>query len=226
MNQQQRAPRYEFRLFGKESGPLLNHMARSHQPIKQAAETNPYILSAANPDYSVKIRDGKLDTKVMRRREQGIESWYPHLQMAFPLSAALLREFVFAWLQVDLPPLLRSSYTMEQFLQEAVAAVPALQVAKVYKQRCHYMLYGCRIEIGDLWINDQIELRTVAVEANDAQAVARTVEILDLQDDKNTNYVAGLLQWLTPVRVQRQPNTPLVGESGTIAGARQPVLVR
>ena len=62
--------------------------------------------------------------------------------------------------------------------------------------------------------------------SNDAQVVARTVEILDLQDDKNTNYVAGLLQWLTPVRVQRQPNTPLVGESGTIAGARQPVLVR
>lgn len=219
-------PRYEFRIFGKEFGPLLKHMERSYQPISQAEETNTYILSAANPDYSVKIRDGKLDTKVLRRREQGVERWYPHLQIAFPLSAALLREFVFSWLHVDLPPLLRTSYTISQFLQEAVAAVPALQVAKVYKKRCHYMLYGCRVEIGDLWINDQIELRTIAVEASEASQVARTVEILDLQDDKNTSYVVGLLQWLSPERAQRKPNTPSVGEKATAPCARQPVLVR
>lgn len=220
------AAHYEFRLFGKELSPLLNHMARSHQPINQVEETNTYILSAANPDYSVKIRNDKLDTKVLRRRAQGMERWYPHLQIAFPLSTALLREFVFSWLQVDLPPLLRSSYTMKQFLQEAVAAVPALQVAKVYQQRCHYLLYGCRIEIGDLWINDQIELRTVAIEANDAQVVARTVELLELQDDKNTSYVAGLLQWLTSEPAHRKPNSPIVGEKVTALRARQPVLVR
>jgi hypothetical protein len=219
-------PRYEFRLFGKEFGPLIKHMEQSHQPINQATETNLYILAATNLDYSVKIRNGKLDTKVLRRREQGLERWYPHLQMAFPLSSALLREFVFSWLQVDLPPLLRQRYTMQQFLQEAVAAVPALQVAKVDKQRCHYMLYGCRVEIGDLRINDQIELRTVAVEASEASKVARTVEILDLQDDKNTSYGAGLLQWLAPERAQRKPNTPIVGEKAAAPCARQPVLVR
>lgn len=225
MNKQSSDPRYEFRLLGKEFGPLAEHIERSYQPVQQGTETDTYILAAANPDYSVKLRNGKLDTKVLRRREQGMERWHPHLQIDFPLTRALLREFVFSWLSVDLPPLLRSSYTIEQFLHEAVGATPALQVAKVHKQRRHYLLYGCQVEISDLRINDRVDLRTIAVEATTAQLVTRTVETLDLQDYKNTNYVIGLLQLLAEGRPLRKQPATLAPTQQPVGPVRQPILV-
>lgn len=194
MDTQYKDPRYEFRLFGQTFGPLVDYVERSHQPVSRQEESDTYLLAPTNPDYSVKVRHGKLDTKLLMRRERGLERWHPHLQIDFPLTKGLLREFVFSWLQVDLPPLLRASYTVQQFLQEAVAATPTLRVVKVHKQRRQYNLYNCQVEVGELCINDTIDVRTIAVEGPQLELVTRTLQILDLQDYQNTNYVAGLLQ--------------------------------
>lgn len=226
MNRQHEDARYEFRLFGQTFGPLVDYLERSQAPVNYREEIDTYILAPTNPDYSVKVRDGKLDTKLLTRRERGLERWHPHLQIDFPLTRGLLREFVFSWLQVDLPPLARSRYTIQQFLQEAVAATPTLQVAKVHKERRHYSLYNCQVEVGTLCINDTIRVRTLAIEAPQAELVERTVQILDLQDYQNTNYVAGLLQI-----VASQADQPTARRAGqrtqqSAPSVREPILAR
>jgi len=207
-------------------GPLVDYLERSQSPLSSQGMTDIYILGPTHVDYSVKVRDGKLDTKVLMRRERGLERWHSHLQIDFPLTSALLREFVFSWLQVELPPLVRSSYTIQQFLQEAIAATPALQPVKVHKVRRQYSLYGCQVEVGELCINDTIRTRTVAVEAPRAELVTRTLQILDLQDDQNTNYITGLRQILKAQADQSAPPSSAPRTRQPTVPVREPLFVR
>ncbi len=79
------------------------------------------------------------------------------------------------------------------------------------------------MEISDLRINDRVDLRTIAVEATTAQLVTRTVETLDLQDYKNTNYVIGLLQLLAEGRPLRKQPATLAPTQQPVGPVRQPI---
>lgn len=237
-------PHFEFRLFGQTFGRTVESIVTS-SPVEDHDEgMHIYILSTtdqestnqeyANQAYNVKIRDGKLDTKVLLRRYRGLERWSPYLQLPFPLTSAFLHEFLFAWLEVVPPPLARPHYTADQWLQELILPSSQLCAIQVYKQRRLYTINGCQMEVTSLMLNEYqrtnyprteaIHAETIAIEATDADAVLRTIERLGLDAANNTSYPVGLRQLLekgrAPKRRQRGRRA-----SVTAVNKREPILV-
>lgn len=212
MNRQSTDPRYEFRVFGHEFGQLINTLLASSprkrreafakaalslsemapEPRDEGLQT--YLLAAGGQSCSIKVRDHQLDTKVLLRHQQGLERWQPHLQLAFPLTAAFLHEFLFAWLAIEPPHLQRTQYTEAQFWQELIAPHPALYAVQVHKRRRCFTINGCALEMTALTINDFYHTHTVAVEAAEAEKVLATITLLGLHTFVNTNYLMGLSQ--------------------------------
>ena len=212
MNRKSTDPHYEFRVFGHEFGPLINTLlapsprkwrdvfTQAALPITELAPeahdegSQTYLLPSDTQTCSIKIRAHQLDTKVLLRQQQGLERWQPHLQLAFPLTAAFLREFLFAWLAIEPPHLRRAQYTEAQFLQELIVPNPAICAVQVHKQRRCFTVNGCTLEITALTVNQRYHTHTVAVEAVEAAKVLDTLTRLGLQPFANTNYLAGLRQ--------------------------------
>lgn len=202
-------PQFEFRVFGQPFGRIVESFVAS-SPVEDRDEgMHTYILSATNQEYNVKIRDGKLDSKVLLRRYRSLERWRPYLQLPFPLTSAFLHEFLFAWLEVDPPRLARSQYTVPQLLQEIIIPCPHLCAVQVYKQRRFYTVNDCRVEVASLTIdnhdhtsrvaNDMVIgtiIETIAVESSDADSLLRTIEVLGLDAFDNANYPVALRQLL------------------------------
>lgn len=212
MNRKLTEPHYEFRVFGHEFGRLINILLAS-SPLKRREAlskivlpmsehpTDPsdeghqsYILAVEGQTCSIKLRAHHLDTKVLLRQEQGLERWQPHLQLAFPLTAAFLHEFLFAWLEIEPPHFWRPQYTEVQFLQELIIPNPALCVVQVRKQRRRFTINDCDMEMTALTVDERYHTYTVAVEATAAEKVLDLVNLLGLQNFANTNYLTGLRQ--------------------------------
>lgn len=229
MNRKLTDPHYEFRVFGHEFGPLLNPLLdqpsrNAHAGVKKTGlsmvevapdvhdeGTQTYLLTAHLQNWSIKVRTHKLDTKVLLRQQQGLERWQPHLQLAFPLTAAFLQEFLFAWLEIEPPRLLRPQYTEAQFLQELIAPNSAIGAVQVHKQRRCFTINSCTMAITALTVNNCYHTYTVVVKAVEAEKVLDTITRLGLHAFANTNYGVGLSQLVgldTPTAMA-QPDTEL-----------------
>jgi exopolyphosphatase/guanosine-5'-triphosphate,3'-diphosphate pyrophosphatase len=148
-----------------------------------------YLLTETGSN--VKIRSELLDIKVLKKvNDAGLEQWIPVMKEGFPLPADTVRE-VFKAMDVPAPSLDRSEYTMEQFLTELLEPHPAVRVVEVHKRRVRYTVGGCMSEVSDVTANGKMT-RTIAVEAEDAEAVVAAVRSLGLADYVNTNYTRGL----------------------------------
>lgn len=73
---------------------------------------------------------------------------------------------------------------------------PLLWAVAVHKQRRHFTVNGCQMEITALTINGHDHTHTVAVEAADAELLLDTIALLRLHSFTNTNYVVGLRQFV------------------------------
>jgi hypothetical protein len=218
-------PRFEYRIFG----PNLEHIAQTIMtlyPVKDRDEgLQTYILSPTNQAHNVKIRNDKLDMKILLRHYRGLERWRPYLQLSFPLSAAFLHEFMFAWLEVDPPCLMRSCYSAYQLLHELIIPNSYLKTVQVYKQRQHYTIHRCQVEVASLLVNGRQQVDTIAIEATDADSVLRTVELFGLDASSNTNYLAGLHRLLTNNSVTNRVHSTSNGHVAAVNG-RELVLAR
>jgi hypothetical protein len=63
--------------------------------------------------------------------------------------------------------------------------------ARVFKQRFHFTIENCLVEINELLINGAA-IRSVAVEATDAAAVLRVRDMVGLQPYENVNYLQAI----------------------------------
>lgn len=247
MNRKSTDPHYEFRVFGHEFGPLINTLlvpsprkwrevfTQAALPITELAPeahdegSQTYLLPTDPQSCSIKIRAHQLDTKVLLRQQQGLERWQPHLQLAFPLTAAFLREFLFAWLEIEPPHLRRARYTEAQFLQELIVPNPAICAVQVHKQRRCFTVNGCTMEMTNLRVNNRYHTHTVAVEAVEAATVLDTITRLGLQTFANTNYLVGLRQLVgldAPVAIAWSDAEATFSPAGQRAASPELVLVR
>ena len=167
---------------------------REHPADARDEGVQTYLLAIGGQSCSIKLRNHCLDTKVLLRQEQGLERWQPHLQLAFPLTAAFLHEFLFAWLEIDPPHFWRQQYTEAQFLRELIIPNPLLCAVPVRKQRRTFTLNGCAMEMTALTVDERYHTYTIAVEATAAEKVLDTVNLLGLHNLVNTNYLVGLSQ--------------------------------
>ena len=186
-------PRWEWRTFGRRFARAEAVFAALERTGVQDTD-EVYLLTEQGSN--VKIRAGLLDIKVLQTvNVEGLEQWMPVMKEGFPASAPTLRE-VFKAMQVTLPDLKRDDYTVEQFLVELIDPIPAVRAARVHKRRERYVVGGCTSELSDVTV-DGVQTRTIAVESEDAAAVAAAVESLGLSGYVNTNYSRGLAATLS-----------------------------
>ena len=190
-------PRWEWRTFG---GELTAASARLQAPGSTGFQVSDevYLLSALC-DANVKIRAGFMDIKQLEQvNGDGLEQWRPVLKTEFPLPAQTVTR-VFEALGLPAPRLQRPAYTLDQLTGELVGAEPRLRAIAVQKARNRYRMGGCGCELTDV-VADGRAVTTLAVESEDAAAVAQTVRDLGLQGVPNRSYPRGLkaLLGMTP----------------------------
>ena len=216
--------RWEWRVFGERFGTAdARFAALTVERVQESDEL--YLLSAAR-DATVKVRDGLMDVKKLRRvNADGLEQWTPVLKAGFPISAATVGELVAA-LGIRLPRPARTEYTVEELLDELSASSHALRVVPVHKKRVRYTVDGCASEVTEV-LADGRATRTIAVEAEDPVRLMATVRDCGLDSSPNVNYPAGLkalLRFETPACAVIDVGTNSVkfhiGERGADGGRR------
>ena len=148
-----------------------------------------YFLGGSGAN--VKVRDDLMDIKVLREvSAEGLERWEPIMKQPFPLPAADEAK-VFASLGLTAPQLARDTYTLDQFIGEAVAPSGVLHPVRVHKRRVRYTVGRCISELSDVRAEGRAT-RTIAIEAEDAAAVVSAIVSVGLGGYFNTNYALGL----------------------------------
>ncbi len=187
-------PRFEFRTFGQDFDEPAYLMSRLSTPVpekvwdRQSDEI--YIMSRANDENNMKIRDGKMDIKTFVTAEQGLEQWNPLMKGEFPLPVAMLRDDVFPAFQVTPPDFDQDAYTLDEFLA-MIAAHPDLQAVKVHKHRFGYMVNNTICEVAEVMINGA-RVMTINSESTEIEDILKTLELTDLQGVENINYLQAI----------------------------------
>jgi len=184
-------PRFEFRTFAQNFGRVETNLRRlsACEQIRESSEI--YIISAGNDQNNTKIRDGKMDIKVLVKQDRGLEQWNPRMKGQFPMKAEVLEKEVFPAFGVDVPKFARNEYTLEQYLDEIIYPHPKLTPVRVDKLRFGFTVNGCIAEIAHLLINGAA-IQTVAVEQEDVSAVLKALEQLGLNEYENVNYLRAI----------------------------------
>ena len=181
-------PRWEWRTFGSRFGTAETRFAEL-KPTGVQESDELYLL--AGTGHNVKIRDALMDIKLLREVDPyGLERWEPVMKQGFPLGAADMKN-VFAALDLTAPPLDRSAYTLDQFLEELVAPNGVLRAENVHKRRVRYTVGGCRSEVTEITAEGKAT-RSIAIESEDASAVLAAVASVGLSCYFNTSYPRGL----------------------------------
>lgn len=184
-------PRYEFRAFAHSFGQVIDEIRRRAVPELIRESTDIYLVATGNDTHNVKLRYNQLDVKKLIHVEQELEQWYPALKLDFPVASRRIDEEIFPALKVQAPALSRETYTAEQFLLEAIWPHPEVRQARVFKQRFHFVIEGCMVEINELLINGAA-IKSVAVEAADAADVLQVRDMIGLRPYENANYLTAI----------------------------------
>jgi exopolyphosphatase/guanosine-5'-triphosphate,3'-diphosphate pyrophosphatase len=184
-------PRYEFRAFAQSFGKVIDEIRGRSNPELIRESTDTYLVTSGNDINNVKLRYNQLDVKELINVQDGLEQWYPALKLDFPLEARRIGEEIFPALKVQAPDFSRETYTAEQFLQEVIWSHGAVHQARVFKQRFHFDIEGCMVEINELLVNGA-RIMSVAVEAADAAAVLRVRDMVGLRPYENVNYMLAI----------------------------------
>jgi exopolyphosphatase/guanosine-5'-triphosphate,3'-diphosphate pyrophosphatase len=182
------ATRWEWRTFGPGFGRAdAAFAAMTPTAVQESDEV--YLLGAGRD--VVKVRADLMDIKTLREVDgHGFERWEPVLKAGFPMAVGDARR-VAAALGIEGASLDREAYTLEQFLDEVAARSGVVRAVPVHKRRVRYTVEGCSSEFTDV-VADGRSTRTIAIESEDAQAVASAVGSVGLEGYVNTNYPRGL----------------------------------
>ena len=199
-------PRWEWRTFGTDFGE--GERAFAALTPERVQESDEIYLVGREGD-TVKVRDALMDIKVLREvDENGLEQWTPVMKAEFPIPATDVPR-VFEALREAMPSLERSTYTLDQFLDELIGRTDGVTAVQVHKRRVRYTIGGCTSEVTNV-IADGRQTRTIAIEAEDAAAVIAAVRGAGLGAYINTPYPVGLRALLA-----EQPSRFAVIDVGT-----------
>lgn len=183
--------RFEFRCWARDFSMVETRLpARSDcHDVRESDEI--YIVAADSDDTNVKIRDGALEIKALIEKRDGLEQWQPLSKIAFPLTAAALRDEVLPQLGAAVPSLARETYSVDAFLAEIVAPHPGPAAAQVSKRRFAFTVNGCMTERDEVRI-DGAGLQSIAIESTDPAAVLEARHVLGLDELENVNYLQAI----------------------------------
>jgi exopolyphosphatase/guanosine-5'-triphosphate,3'-diphosphate pyrophosphatase len=180
-------PRWEWRTFGTDFGAADGHFATlAPASVQESDET--YLLSLES-DANVKVRDALMDIKeLVEVSPSGLEQWRPVMKATFPLSADTVNAVCVA-LGVAPPPSTGTAVTFER-LKRGLAE-RGVRAVGVHKRRVRYTIDGCMSEMTEV-AADGKQVRTVALESEDAERVLRAVRTMGLTSFQNIGYPSGL----------------------------------
>jgi hypothetical protein len=198
-------PRYEFRAFAQSFGRVVDAI-RSRSACEFIREsTDTYLVTAVNDSNNVKLRYNQLDVKALMTVEQTLEQWRPVLKLDFPVPAARISDDIFPLLGIAAPVLPLENYSAEQFLDEVAQPHSEVRLACVFKQRFHFTIGECRVEINQLLINGAA-IQSIAVESENLTAVLTVRDALGLGPYQNVNYLLAIkrILGLSPLSLDNQ----------------------
>jgi exopolyphosphatase / guanosine-5'-triphosphate,3'-diphosphate pyrophosphatase len=185
-------PRWEFRTFGRHFGAAEAAFAELEPGAVQESDEL-YLLTREGEGSGnvVKIRYDLMDVKSLREvSSDGLERWEPVMKVAFPMATADM-ERVRTALDLPAPAVARDDYTRHQFIDEVATRSGSVRPVRVHKRRVRYTVNGCTAEVSDV-VADGRTTRTIAIESEDAAAVAAAIRAVGLDGYANTNYPRGL----------------------------------
>ncbi len=179
-------PRWEWRIFGQDFN-FAEGIIRQYPCQRVRTTQEIYILSPHSPN-NCKIRDGLMDIKTLvRKNDHQLELWRPVLKAAFPLDYEILR-LLLRTLKVSSPKVEITNISISDLLNVIVPNQPNLRTIEVQKERYGYEIEHATVEIAQLTINNR-QLRTIAIEHEDAQVVLALVKRLGFEPATNMNYI-------------------------------------
>ena len=189
-------PRYEFRIWAEALASFHAKLGRLAQP-KETESEETYLISRTTDKCNAKIRAALMDVKVLVAEDRGLEQWKPILKVGFPLESSLIAAPVFSSLELSPPPLLKSAYSLDEFL-DTVARTEGVAIVGVRKTRYQFSVGVCAAEYARVAING-VPRDTVAIESVEPDAVLRLLQELGI-GEANTSYIREIkkvLGWTT-----------------------------
>lgn len=178
-------PRHEFRVFSEGPPPGWERLRR--EGAAEAPRTDLYLLPETPRPALLKVRDldgaPALDLKRLIGRRGALELWRPDAPVPLPAPAGEVRALTAA---AGLPPPPPGPIGVAE-----LRALPGVRAVAVAKRRRKARIGAASAEAAELETNGRTA-RTVAVEAEDPEAVEAAREALGLAALPNESYGAFL----------------------------------
>lgn len=193
--------RWEWRWIGYQSPVQLARLGSSwSRPPTRTAEV--YLISANSP-HNVKVREGSIEVKRLRRVSgDGLEQWSPSLRTGFPLLPGDWREVLDALgVPASTPEMPVSS--IDALCASLPPGVPVRRI-DVIKRRSRLVVGGCPGE----WVRLDIGRRrlvSLAFEHERAVCVRDALAILGLDPHDNLSYPAAIKRLIRMPDLQHHP---------------------
>jgi hypothetical protein len=193
--------RWEWRWIGYQSPVEVSRLGYAWtDPSTRTAEV--YLVSPNSP-HNVKVREGLIEVKRLRRVSgDGLEQWAPSLRAGFPLLPADWRELLDA---LGLPAAGRETPvpSLDALCAEFPPGAPVRRI-EVVKRRSRLTVAGCPGE----WVRLDIDGRrlvSLAFEHERAVTVRDALAALDLHPHDNLNYPAAIKRLVGMPDLQYHP---------------------
>lgn len=179
-------PHYEFRIFAPDLTSIASHLAAMTHDREEGTTAEIYIVTRLNADSNVKLREGRLDLKILKAHSGILELWEPVLSAELPVSVQTFKNQVVAHLGVEFG-MSDHSRLSESELHEFVDTNPALAWLPIHKKRVRFKTPPGWSEFVDLSIGNS-RLQSVAVEAREADAAHHLVDRAGIGSYRNESY--------------------------------------
>ena len=183
-------PRYEFRVFAENLVPVFQTMKElAGEPLIRKSEET-YIVSEFCWDTNFKIRDGKLDVKVLVQQRNGLEQWMPRMKLEFPVDGNLIKDVILEDMlfNSDIETIdINEDRISETDLLELIRKIHGIEAVDVRKKRYGFFVKDVILEFAELMIDGK-PVHSVAVEGTDPGEVVKWIEELDTGRRENVNY--------------------------------------
>jgi len=181
-------PRYEFRAFAHSFDTIVAKMNELAKEELSREISEIYLITAATSENNIKIRNKKMDIKVLVDTKNELEQWLPNLIGEFPMKAKVLENEVFPALGISAPVFEKEEYSLKEFITQIVRDDPDVVAAYTRKTRHSYTINGCICEIADVFINGAY-IQTIAIESEVPEIVSETKKLLGFKaNEENINY--------------------------------------
>jgi len=194
-------PRFEFRAFGHHFQQIERKMRDLAQEELSRDISEIYLMTAATVENNIKIRNKKMDIKVLVQTKDGLEQWLPQLIGEFPMKTSLLENEVYPALGVAAPVFDKEEISLKELITEFIKEDPDIIAAHTRKTRHAFTINNCICEIAGVMVNGAY-IQSIAIESENPELVSDTKKLLGFnENEENVNYpkaikrIIGLEEW-------------------------------